>query len=473
MTLRKTVRWKTGTAIALCALFAWTGCTVKNADNDIAMPDEEQNEEEKPLTIADEELQYNHYLLSVFYLASSTHLHDIDWYAGYGEMAGYSSKYYEYPDIYFMYDQMEDNYTFYIGPYYTRKQDLSSSTEATYNLAVTVEDRDSSGLYITQVFPNGPGEKAGLKEGDKILAIDATEPGDVSGFDKLSKGSGGDTLSLRVVREADTLNIKAELFCYNAPTVFVTYKDSIPVIKITEFASASAVRCEDADDQNFENGSADELVAALKATKGPTVIDLRGNRGGSMDQCFAMAEEFLSVKDTIAILESTDLAPDSVSQLIRKDLVLATKNGAGKGRYYVFLADTLSASCAEFMIMGVTTNLLSPVVGQITFGKSIGQYYIPTKGFGYGIITSMKVYDKTGVSPHDKGILPDYEIADTLKALDKAVELAKAGKEKRTKSYGTKRLHHFTDTFAKKASDKNALLRSGAYRWKKAPLLKK
>ena len=338
---------------------------------------------------------------------------------------------------------------------------------------MTVEAKDSSGLYITQVFPNGPGEKAGLKEGDKILAIDATEPGDVSGFDKLSKGNNGDTLSLRVLREADTLNIKAQLFCYNAPTVFVTYKDSIPVIKITEFASASAVRCEDANDQNFENGSADELVAALKATKGPTVIDLRGNRGGSMDQCFAMAEEFLSNKDTIAILESTDVAPDSVSQLIRKDLVLATKNGAGKGRYYVFLADTLSASCAEFMLMGVTSNLQSPIVGQITYGKSIGQYYIPTKAYGYGIITAMKVYDKKGVSPHDKGFLPDYEIADSLKALDKAVELAKAGKEKRTKGYGTKRLHHFTDTFAKKTSNMKSLLRSGAYRWKEAPPIKK
>jgi C-terminal processing protease CtpA/Prc len=473
MSLKNFLRWKIGAALTLCALFAWTGCTVKDADNDIAMPDDEQEEEGGPISLADEELQYNHYLLSVFYLAANTHLHDVDWYVGYGEKAGFSSNYYEYPDVYYMYNQMEDNYTFYIGPYYTRKQDLSSTTDATYNLAVTVEDKDSSGLYITQVFPNGPGEKAGLKVGDKVLAIDATEPGDVSGFNKLSTGNDGDSLSLKVVRESDTLNIKAQLFCYNTPTVFVTYKDSIPVIKITEFASASAIRCEDANDQSFEDGSADEFEAALKATKGPTVIDLRGNGGGSMDQCLAMAEEFLSLGDTISILEYTDIAPDSVSQLIRKDLVIATKNGAGKGRYYVFLADTNTASCSEVILMGATLNLKSPVVGQITYGKSIGQYYLSTLAFGYGIITSMKMYDKNGVSPHDVGILPDYEIADTLKALDKAVELAKAGKEKRSKGYGTKRLHHFTDAFAKKATDKRGLPKGGAYRWKEAPPMKK
>lgn len=472
MSLKNSIKKKLSVTLTLCTALTWTGCTVKNADNEIAMPDSEQ-EENKPLSLADEEFQFNYEALYFYYLAASTQLGSIDKYKGYGQNAGYSPDYYEYPDIYYMYSQMDDNYTLYFGPYYAQQRDFSATTEDSYNLAVSVESRDSSKLVITQVFPNGPGEKAGLKEGDTILYVGATVPGDADGFNKLTSGKEGDSLSLKVLRGSDSLDIKAELFCYKMPSVTVTYRDSIPVIKITEYANASAVSCAEADDNTSENGTADEFKAALKATKGATVIDLRGNPGGTLDQCFTATEDLLSKGDTLIIFEYADMAPDSVHQMIMRENIVASKDGVGKGRYYVFLADTNTASCAEMMMMGATTNLKTPVVGMITYGKSIGQYYIPTIAKGYSIITGMKMYDKNGSSPHDYGFAPDYEIADSLKALDKAVELAKAGKEKRTKGYGTKRLHHFTDTFAKKASNGNMVPRGGAYKWKELPFKKK
>ena len=469
MSIEKFLEKKLWALVLLLATLLWTSCTVEGADDEIAMPEKEE-EEEQPLSLAEEEFYYTYDALKFFYLAANTYLWDEARYMGLGEKNGFSPDYYEYPDIYFMYSKMNDPYTAYFGPYYAKKADFSSVTEKTYNLGVTVEAKDSSGLVVTQVFLNGPGAKAGLKEGDTILSVGATVPGDIEGFNKLTSGKDNDTISLNVLRGKDSLNIKAPLFCYMVPTVYVTYKDSIPIIKITEFASASAVRCEDADENSFENGTADEFNMALKATKGATVIDLRGNPGGALDQCFATAEALLSKGDTLIIREHAEIAPDTIHQMILIDRVVATENGAGKGRYYVFLTDTNSASCTEVMLMGVTPNLKSPIVGTITYGKSIAQYYIPTIAEGFSIITSTKMYDKTGASPHDYGFLPDYEIADSLKALDKAVELAKAGKEKRSKGYGTQRLHHFTDVFVKKASNGNPVPRGGAYMWKEFPL---
>ena len=480
MFLGKIFGKKNGVAFLLCTILMWTGCSVDNADNEITMPDGNSSGNQlqppgknqggqQPYTLAETEYQFNYYALMFYYLAASTQLKDINWYVGKGELAGFSSDYYEYPDIYYMYDLMDDNYTNYIGPYYAKQFDFSSATEDTYGIAVSVEANDSAKLVVTQVYPKGPGEKAGLKEGDIIISVGTTTPGDPEGFNKLTTGQAKDTISLKVQRGNDTLNIAVPLFCYKSPTVYLSYRDSIPVIKITEYVDASAISCEEANDYSFENGTADEFDAALKSTSGPTIIDLRGNGGGSVDQCLATTEALLSKGDTIILNEYTDIAPDSIHQIIMHEWVVATKDGAGKGRYYVFLADTNSASCAETMLIGATTNLKSPVVGMVTYGKNIGQYYIPTPANGYSIITSMKVYDKNHQSPHDRGILPDYVIADSLQALDKAVEIAKKATEKRSAGYSTERKHHFTDTFAKKASSSKGLPRGGAYKWKKLP----
>ena len=454
-------------------LTLWTACTVKDADNEIVMPGENENGGEQPqeLTVAEAEMLENYDLLSRFYIDASQKLGDINSYIGHGEEAGFSADYYEFPDIYYMYSQMGDPYTRYIGPYYISKYDLDMASDPSYKIAVSVDKVDSL-LVITQVFPNGPGSKAGLKAGDTILYVGSSKPGDIDGFEKLTSGSEGDSITLKILRGADTLNISAELFCYLEPTVFISYRDSIPVIRITGFENFSAMGCNEAAVATENNGTKDEIKAALQSTKGPAIIDLRGNPGGAFDACLSAAEQFLSKGDTIGILEYTDEAPDGIHQMILRDHLVSTEDGIGKGRYFVFMADTASASCSETMLMGVTNTTKSPIVGTLTYGKGIGQYNISTSGGGFSIITAMKVYDKNDVSYHDKGIVPDFEIADSLKALDKAVEIAKLGKEKRSKGYGTKDQGHFSNSLAKRGSAWEGNPRGGAYRVKKNPLMK-
>ena len=464
-------------ALAAASLTLWTACTVKNADDEIAMPcigdgcGNQGKQEDKVLSDAEQEMIDNYYLLSVYYINAEKKLGDIEQYIGYGEKNGYSPNYYEYPDIYYMYGQMGDLYTRYFGPYYASMYDFDSATDPVYNLAVSLDSANSK-LVITHVYPDGPGSKAGLKEGDTILYVGASSPGDINGFNRLTSGKEGDEIKLTVLRGTETLDISAKLFCYLEPTVSISYKDSIPVIKVTGFEMYSAMSCADANNSSVAKGTKEEIKDILNKTSGPTVIDLRGNPGGTIPQCVAAAEQFLSKGDTIAIFESTDLAPDSVSQMIITERVVATEDGAGKGRYFVFLADTASASCTEIMLVGITQNLKSPIVGMQTYGKAIGQYYIPTFVGGYAIITSMRFNDKDFFFYLDKGLLPDYEISDPVKALDKAIELAKGGKEKRTKGYGTEDQGHFGNSFNKTASTRSGLPKGGAYRIIRNPRIK-
>ena len=457
-------------------LTLWTACTVKHADSEIAMPCEddscdEKQQENQEYTLAEKELMDNYYLLSVYYLAADEKLADINAYYKHGKNAGFSPDYYEFPDVSYMYSQMGDSYTSYFSPYYAQMYDFDSATDPIYNLSISVENADSM-LVVSQVYPGGPGDKAGLKEGDTILFVGKNAPGDIDGFNKLTSGKEGDSLTLKILRDADTLDISATLFCYLTPTVFVNYLDSIPLITITEFQDFSGISCTDANSTTEYKGTMLELKNILKATKGAAVIDVRGNPGGSVEQCISAAELFLSKGDTIAIFEIADVAPDSIHQQIYTETIVATEEGPGKGRYFVFLADTASASCSEMLLAGTTKNRNFPIVGSQTVGKGIGQYYSPTYAGGYSIITAMRSFDKDGKSYHDKGFLPDYDISDPAKALEKALELAKGGKEKRTKGYGTERLHHFDDPFAKTASASKKPLKGGAYKFKKNPRMK-
>ena len=83
-------------------------------------------------------------------------------------------------------------------------------------------------------------------------------------------------------------------------------------------------------------------------------------------------------------------------------------------------------------------------MGQITYGKAIGQSYLPTIAGGLTGITSMRLLDKNGQTYQKYGIVPDFEEGDSTRALQIAATLAKDGTVKRTQGYGTVDKGHFT-----------------------------
>jgi serine protease Do len=71
---------------------------------------------------------------------------------------------------------------------------------------------ENGGCLISHVFPDMPADKAGVKAGDVILAIDGRE---ISTFDELARivffKAPGDKVRLRIKRGDVTLNVSAEL----------------------------------------------------------------------------------------------------------------------------------------------------------------------------------------------------------------------------------------------------------------------
>lgn len=80
-------------------------------------------------------------------------------------------------------------------------------------IARSLEMDRPQGLVVTQVWPNGPGARAGLREGDVITAIDGAEINDQGGLNfRVGTRAPNDTVQVAVLRDgrARTLNARVQ-----------------------------------------------------------------------------------------------------------------------------------------------------------------------------------------------------------------------------------------------------------------------
>lgn len=454
-------------ALAALALF-FQSCTTTTGNDDSNLDlDNMTPEEFERLPLSIKELLFTNFWLAVFYVNADKELFDYDYYYQQGTSNGYAAERYDFPDVSYMYSTLSDNYTNYFSPtiaYAIMNRLIYSEEQAGIGVDFSEIPRndctgitfcnDSTILIFKHVYPGGPADKAGIKKGDTLYTINGMVPRNEDQYRKIENVFGiGEQIPFAIKRGEEIIQISVTFDTFFTPTVFVDEEDGIPVITITEFS----------DTTYLASGTYGEFVEALKQTKDAeaTIIDLRGNPGGSTDHCINMTAELLPKNDTVITMITHDI--DSLTEMayIDTSTYIAKEDGIGAGRYYVILADSGSASCAELMIAGTVSSTKSPIVGLTTYGKGIGQYYFMTLAEGLTGVTSMRILDKNGRTYHKYGIVPDFEEPDADKAMAKAVELAHEKKAVRTQGYGTTDLGHFT--LAKSRSGK-VLERGGAYK---------
>lgn len=446
--------------IGLCSAMLFSGCSSDDSDSGkIVFPAPSEGEEQK-LQGPELELAFNYELLSFFYFYSHLNqeldtAYTVYKNAPYLQNYGWSACTIDYADVCYMYAHMSDLYTRYYDPTYAAYVlNQIMETEQLVGIGIEMKEKtidDNNAIVVTQVYEGSSAALAGLQVNDIILEIDGTSPKTLKAAEALLGGREGDVIELKVSRDGEEITLKTELATYKQPTVYVSYEESIPVIRITEFTSVTA----------SDSGTYGEFVTALKKTEGAkaTIIDLRGNPGGDVDQCNNVSSELLAEGDTII----TDIET-TVDSILEKDewyyfqsfdtvTYTVARDGIAKDRYYVFMADSGSASCAELMLSAVTVNKKSPVVGLTTFGKGIGQYIYPTQLNGLALITGLQSMDKFGKIYHKVGIVPDLVTGDSEEQMSTAIEWAKEGTKIRTAGYGTESTGHFAKARSKSSAN--------------------
>lgn len=315
-----------------------------------------------------------------------------------------------------LYESVNEPYTYYFSPEYADYIWSLVTTENKGGMGIRV-DSVSSGYLIYDVVPNSPANKAGLKKGDTIVAVngDLIVAVPVDSLGNYLSGEVGESITLTIKNSSGETNITVVLDTYLDRSVLIDSLDTnIALIQLTQFSGETYL----------PGGSGQEFSDALDNTSWAewTIFDLRDNGGGDLDHCIRITSEF--VDSGLSLMEVRERAFNDSKQVYetQESFWYSGKEGDAKNRKFYILQDDGSASASEIVISSLKTLRTDIItVGDTTYGKARGQYWIPTPDSGISIITYATLTPIQGVTYDQIGIAPEIIVSDAQFALDTAI----------------------------------------------------
>ncbi len=278
---------------------------------------------------------------------------------------------------------------------YLRKEDADDFNEQTRGaydgVGLELQQLPEGGLRIVAPLDDGPAERAGLRSGDRILAIDGKllTPADADVSAPL-RGPAGTRVVLRIAREGTPQPFEVPLVRETIRTTSVRSRMLEPGFGYVRVGS-------------FQAATANDFAKALDVLQKDAplrglLLDLRSNPGGLLVGAVQIADELLD-KGGIVSTRGRALIGDS-----RFD---ATPGDRLKGAPVVVLVDAGSASAAEVLAGALLDNRRARVVGSRTFGKGSVQTLLPLDNGDSVKLTTARYYTPGGHSIQARGIVPD------------------------------------------------------------------
>lgn len=312
---------------------------------------------------------------------------------------------------------IEDPYTVFMDPKIS--QDFSDDLAGTFEgIGAEIGIKDDI-LTVIAPLPGMPAEFAGIKAGDKILAIDKAITQNMTVDEAINKIRGPKntkvilTIARKELKEALEIEIIRDAIIVSSVRT-EKRDDGIFIIKISNFNNDTEIA--------FNNAVRSALDSGVKGI----ILDLRNNPGGYLDTAIEVASEW--IEDGSIVSEQYGDG-NKIEHLAR-----------GRARLKDFLTVVLvnegSASASEIVAGALQDMGLAKLVGKKTFGKGSVQSLTNLEDGSLIKITIAKWLTPNGRSINDEGVAVDAEVDLTLDdynsgkdpQMDKALELL-SGKE--------------------------------------------
>lgn len=274
-------------------------------------------------------------------------------------------------------------------------------------------------LTIISPIEDTPAFEAGIKPGDRVIAVDgkSTKGLGLMEASQLMRGKRGSKTVLTVVREneEEPRDISITRGSVKIRSVkFTDLGEFYGYVRITSFIENTS--------RDLEKALSDFTKKAGKEGVRGIIIDLRRNPGGLLDQAIKVSDMFLKDGDIVSTIGR---------ELKNKEVVSATKQGKYLDFPVIILMNEYSASASEIVAGALQDNKRALVMGERSFGKGSVQHVIKL-GDGSGLkLTIARYYTPSGRSIQAEGIQPDIELDDVdADAFGKAVVKNKGGREK-------------------------------------------
>ncbi|HMH70131.1 MAG TPA: S41 family peptidase [Candidatus Saccharimonadales bacterium] len=243
---------------------------------------------------------------------------------------------------------------------------------------------------IIRVLTGNPAEKAGLKAGDTIVAVNdqSTIDWQADKTADIIRGEVGTTVKLSIVRGSDTKEFTVTRATVNNPSVEGRVENGIGTLTISRF-----------DDET--SNLAKKIAQGFKQqnVKG-VILDMRGNGGGYLTAAQDVAGLWLN--DQVVVSERTG---GKVVDELRSgsDAVLT-------GIPTVVLVNGGSASASEIVAGALQDHKAATLVGEKTFGKGTVQKVLDLGAGTQLKVTVARWYTPNGKNITKEGISPDQKI---------------------------------------------------------------
>jgi carboxyl-terminal processing protease len=246
----------------------------------------------------------------------------------------------------------------------------------------TIAQRNGK-VFIMAPFDKTPAYKAGIRYGDQILEVNGES----------AEGWNSQQVSNKLLGpEGTSVTVKVARVGVPNPIEFKMTRAFVPLPSITNsFMIGNGIGYINLQ-RGFNTTTADEMSDALKSLhdQGMTslILDLRGNRGGLVDQAWKVANDFLyrgqkvvSMRGRPSVFPSRELAANN-SKPDESPMVVLINRG--------------TASAAEIVAGALQDHDRAQLVGENSFGKGLVQS-VYTLRDGSGLtLTAGKYYTPSG-----------------------------------------------------------------------------
>jgi carboxyl-terminal processing protease len=273
---------------------------------------------------------------------------------------------------------------------------LDQSLSGTFvGIGVQVSPDDGKGgIVVASVYPDTPAQTAGMKRGDRVVAVDG----------KATTGQTHDQViaSIRGLEGTPVTITIERAGVANFDLTIVRKKFDVPM---SSWVMVPGTKIADIRLDQFATGSGKAVVAAIKAARdaGATAIifDLRGNGGGFVGDAVTVASQFVGDGTVFQSVDSSGTTKD----------VPVTPGGLATDIPLVVLANGETASAAEIVTGAIQDAGRGKVVGEKTFGTGtvLGRFDLAD-----GSVMRIGVerwLTRAGRPIWHEGLEPDYNIA--------------------------------------------------------------
>ncbi len=280
---------------------------------------------------------------------------------------------------------------------------------------------EQADTFVTATFQNSPASRAGLRFGDRIIAVDGMTASGKSSLEVRDKirGPRGSVVKITVERAADkriqTVEITREVVPQPSIPDAYMIKPGVGYVDMT---------------RGFNYTTTEELLNALEIlhSQGASslVLDLRNNPGGFLDQAIHVAEVFLPSGQLILTQKGRNGLRDNTFE---------SRNRAADPIPLVILINENTASASEIVAGAMQDHDRALIVGQTSFGKGLVQSIIPLD-YGAGLtLTSAKYYTPSGrliQRDYSDNSFYDYYTHGGSRRLDQQDDTKPVGPERKT-----------------------------------------